>query len=212
MRVLIVGANGHIGRCLIKQMVSSPHHSQAMIRKPEQASELRDLGADGTVVADLTQDVQHALDGCDAVIFTAGSGGSTGPEMTDSVDRDGAMAVIDAACKAGIERFVMVSSMGADAPEEGPEEMQHYLLAKQAADRHLRESGLHYTIVRPGSLTDDEGTGKVDAAQDLGRRGSIPRDDVAAVLLKLLDAPNTVGKHFELLSGEMSVSQAVAGI
>lgn len=212
MRVLIVGANGHIGRRLIKQMVSSPHQTQAMIRKPEQASELRDLGADSTVVADLTQDVQPALDGCDAVIFTAGSGGNTGPDKTDSVDRDGAIAVIDAACKAGVERFIMVSSMGADAPEKGPEDMQHYLLAKQTADLHLRESGLRYTIVRPGTLTDDGGTGKIDAAQDLGRRGSIPRDDVAAVLLELLDAPNTVGKHFELLSGEVSVSEAVAAI
>lgn len=212
MRVLIVGANGHIGRRLIKQMVSSPHQSQAMIRKADQASELRDLGADSTVVADLTEDVQPALDACNAVIFTAGSGGNTGPEKTDSVDRDGAIAVIDAACKAGIERFVMVSSMGADAPEEGPEDMQHYLLAKQTADLHLRESGLRFTIVRPGALTDDGGTGKIDAAKDLGRRGSIPRDDVAAVLLELLDAANTVGKHFELLAGEMPVSEAVAAL
>lgn len=212
MRVLIVGANGQIGRRLISQMSSGPHTSQAMIRSPKQARELRDLGADGTVVADLESDVQPALDGCDAVIFTAGSGGHTGPEKTDAVDRDGAIAVIDAALKAGVERFVMVSSMGADNPENGPDDLQHYLRAKHDADQHLRESGLRYTIVRPGGLTDENGTGKIDAAMHLGRRGSIPRDDVAAMLLEVLDAPNTHGKSFELLAGDTSIREAVAAI
>lgn len=212
MRVLIVGANGHIGRRLLKQMPSGPHQSQAMIRSAEQATELRELGADSTVVADLEKDVQPALDGCDAVIFTAGSGGKGGPEKTDAVDRDGAIAVIDAAQKAGVKRFVMVSSMGADTPEQGPEDLQHYLYAKQAADNHLRASGLDYTIVRPGALTNDRGSGKVDVAKRLGRQGSVPRDDVAAVLLQVLDADNTHGKQFELLAGESSVQQAVAAI
>jgi len=212
MRVLIVGANGQVGRRLIKQMAAGPHQSQAMIRSAEQAAGLRELGADATVVADLENDIQAALDGCDAVIFTAGSGGKGGPEKTDAVDRDGAIAVIDAAQKAGVERFVMVSSMGADTPEKGPQGLQHYLRAKQKADEHLRASGLRYTIVRPGTLTDEEGTGKVYASQDLGRQGSIPRDDVAGVLLQVLDAPNTYGKQFELVSGESSVEQAVAAI
>lgn len=161
MRVLIVGANGLIGRLLIGQMVSGSHRSRAMIRSPEQASALTELGADAIVVADLEQDVQPALSSCDAVIFTAGSGGKTGPEKTDAVDRDGAIAVIDAARKTGVKRFVMVSSMGVDAPDKGPDNLQHYLLAKQAADDHLRESGLRYTIVRPGTLSDERGTGKV---------------------------------------------------
>ncbi|QOY63786.1 SDR family oxidoreductase [Lysobacter sp. H21R4] len=212
MRVLIVGANGNIGRRLIQQMASGPHQSQAMIRDAKQAAELRERGADATVVADLEHDIQTALDGCDAVIFTAGSGGKGGAEKTDAVDRDGAIAVIDAAQKAGIERFVMVSSMGADAPGQGPEGLQHYLAAKQAADEHLRESDLHYTIVRPGSLTDEAGTGKVEIGKDLGRHGTVPRDDVATVLLQVLDANNTWGKQFELLSSTSSVSAAVAAI
>jgi uncharacterized protein YbjT (DUF2867 family) len=212
MRVLIVGANGHIGRRLIKQMSSSPHQSHAMIREADQANALRDLGADDTVVADLEADVQHALDGCDAVIFTAGSGGHTGPEKTDAIDRDGAIAVIDAARKSGVDRFVMVSSMGADNPDDGPEDLQHYLHTKQAADAHLRKSGLRFTIVRPGSLSDDEGTGKVEAASALHRRGSVPRADVAAFLLRVLDAPNTEGKTFELLAGDTPLQEAIAAL
>lgn len=212
MQVLIVGANGHIGRRLITRMSSGPHQSRAMIRHAEQAAELRELGADETVVADLENDVRSAMDGCDAIVFTAGAGGKSGPEKTDAVDRNGAIAVVDAARKAGVKRFIMVSSMGADTPEEGPEELRHYLLAKQVADDHLRKSGLLYTIVRPGSLTDVSGTGKVDASKHLGRKGSIPRDDVADVLLALLDAPNTHSKQFELLAGNTAVQQAVAAL
>jgi uncharacterized protein YbjT (DUF2867 family) len=210
MRVLIVGANGHIGRRLIRQMSTSPHQSRAMIRNPMQGEALRELGADDIVVADLEGDITPALEGCDAVIFTAGSGGSTGPEKTDAIDRDGAIAIIDAARKAGVNRLVMVSSMGTDAPDSGPAELQHYLRAKQAADRHLRESGLNYTIVRPGSLTDEDGTGRINVATELKRRGSVSRDDVAAVILQVLDAPNTHGKQFELLSGDTPVQQAIA--
>jgi uncharacterized protein YbjT (DUF2867 family) len=210
MRVLIVGANGHIGRRLIRQMSTSPHQSRAMIRDPMQGEALRELGADDIVVADLEGDITPALEGCDAVIFTAGSGGSTGPEKTDAIDRDGAIAIIDAARKAGVNRLVMVSSMGTDAPDSGPAELQHYLRAKQAADRHLRESGLNYTIVRPGSLTDEDGTGRINVATELKRRGSVSRDDVAAVILQVLDAPNTHGKQFELLSGDTPVQQAIA--
>ncbi|TAL86848.1 MAG: SDR family oxidoreductase [Rhodanobacter sp.] len=212
MRVLVVGANGHIGRRLIKLMSSGPHQSRAMIRDPDQAEALREMGAHETVVADLEGDCGPALEGCDAIIFSAGSGGHTGQEKTDAIDRDGAIAMIDAAGKAGVNRLVMVSSMGADAPASGPENLQHYLRAKQAADRHLRASGLDYTIVRPGSLTDDNGTGRISAATELERSGKVPRDDVAAVLLQVLDAPNTKGKQFELLAGDTPLQQAVAAL
>lgn len=212
MRVLIVGAHGQIGQRLIKQMSQGPHQGRAMIRDPDQADSLRNLGADEIVVADLESDCSDALDGCDAVIFTAGSGGHTGPEKTRAVDRDGAIGLIDATREAGVQRFVMVSSMGADAPESGSEKMQPYLHAKRAADDHLRESGLRYTIVRPGSLTDEQGSGRVDAAEDLGRYGEVPRDDVAAVLLAVLDASNTHGKHFELLAGDTPITEAIANL
>ncbi len=212
MRVLVVGANGQIGRRLISQMSSSPHQSRAMIRDADQAETLRDLGADGTVVADLEGDCGPAAEGCDAVIFTAGSGGHGGPEKTDAIDRDGAIAMIDAAAQAGVQRLIMVSSMGADAPDSGPENLQHYLRAKQAADRHLRASELDYTIVRPGSLTDDNGTRRISAATELKRRGTVPRDDVAAVLLQLLDAPGTKGKQFEMLAGDTPLLQAIGAL
>ena len=212
MRVLVVGAHGQIGQRLIRQMSDGTHQSRAMIRDAGQADALRKWGADDVVVADLEGDFGHALDGCDAVIFTAGSGGHTGPEKTDAIDRDGAIAVIDAAGKAGVRRLIMVSSMGADTPDNGPDGLQHYLRAKQAADRHLRESHLDYTIVRPGSLTDDDGTGRIRIAAQLESQGTVPRDDVAAVLLAVLDAPDTSGRQFELLAGDTPVKEAIAAL
>lgn len=209
MRILIAGANGQIGRKLIRAIANSPHHSRAMIRQADQADTLRELGADQTVVADLEGDLSGALPDCDAVIFTAGSGGHTGPEKTDAVDRDGAIAMIDAANKAGVRRFVMVSSMGAQAPENGPEKLRHYLQAKHAADMHLVESGLDYTIVRPGRLTDEPASGKVALAASLGRSGEVSRADVAAVLVALLDAPHSQGRSCEVLTGDVPIAEAV---
>lgn len=212
MRVLIVGANGQIGRRLVRQMAAGTHQSHAMIRNADQARALQELGADEVVIANLESDVQPALDGCDAVIFTAGSGGHTGPDKTDAVDRDGAIAMIDAACKAGVERFVMVSAMGADEPESGPPKLQHYLRAKQAADTHLRESGLRFTIVRPGGLSNEPATGHIELADALHRSGTVSRDDVAAVLLHVLDAPAAEGRTLELLAGDAPIEQAIAAL
>lgn len=210
MRILIVGANGQIGRQLITCIADSPHASRAMIRAAEQAAALRESGADEAVVADLEGDVRATLKDCDAVVFTAGSGGDTGPEKTDAVDRDGAIAMIDAAREAGVRRFIMVSSMGASDPESGPQGLRHYLHAKQAADTHLVHSGLDYTIVRPGHLTNQPATGAVALAASLGRSGEVSRADVAAVLLAMLDAPATRGKTCELLQGEVPIPQAVS--
>lgn len=212
MHVLIVGSHGQVGQRLVKKMATSDHHSRAMVRDADQEAQMKTLGAAETVVADLEGDFRHALNGCDAVVFVAGSGGGGGPEKTDAIDRDGAIKMIDAAVQAGMKRFVMVSSMGADAPEDGPDTLQHYLRAKRAADQHLIRSGLDYTIVRPGALTDDPGNQRIDAAKDLQRSGEIPRDDVAAVLLNVLDAPNTIGAHFEVLSGDAPLAKAVASI
>ncbi len=212
MHVLIAGANGKIGRRLVQQIDGSHHSARAMLRDAEQAEPLQRLGAAETVVADLEGDCSDALSGCDAVVFTAGSGPHTGPDKTVDVDRNGAISLIDQAVRAGVERFIIVSSMRADSPETGPEKMRHYFEAKKAADDHLRASGLDYTIVRPGKLTEDAGTGRVDIAKDLNRFGEVPREDVATVLLATLDAPNTVGQHFELLGGDTPIAQAVAGV
>lgn len=212
MEVLIAGANGKIGRRLVALIAGGHHGAHAMVRDPAQAEEMQALGAAEVPVADLEGDCSNALAGCDAVVFTAGSGPHTGPDKTEDVDRNGAINLIDQAVAAGVQRFVMVSSMRADAPEKGPDNMRHYFEAKKAADDHLRASGLDYTIVRPGKLTEDEGSGRVDIAKDLGRFGEVPRADVAAVLLATLDAPNTVAQHFELLAGDTPIVQAVAGV
>ncbi|MDN5869427.1 MAG: SDR family oxidoreductase, partial [Nitrococcus sp.] len=137
MKVLIAGANGKIGQRLVKQMAESAHSPRAMIRNPAQAEELQALGAE-TVVADLEDDCSGALKGCDAVIFTAGSGPDTGPDKTVDVDQNGAISLIDQAKAAGVQRFLIVSSMRAEDPEAGPEKMQHYLRAKKNADDYLR--------------------------------------------------------------------------
>lgn len=212
MHVLIVGSHGQIGQSMVRQMAASDHRSRAMVRDADQQAQMKQLGAAETVVADLEGDVSHAVEGCDAVVFVAGSGGGTGPDKTDAIDRDGAIGMVDAARKAGVKRFVMLSSMGADAPKDGPDDLQHYLEAKQAADQHLIGSGLDYTIVRPGALNDDRGTQRIEAAKDLHRSGEIPRDDVAAVLIQVLAAPNTIGAHFEVLSGGSPLQEAVASI
>ncbi|WP_328186607.1 SDR family oxidoreductase [Marinobacter sp. OP 3.4] len=212
MRVLIAGANGKIGQHLVRQMAGSPHSARAMVRNPEQAKTMEELGAAETVVADLEQDCSHALKDCDAVVFTAGSGPHTGPDKTIDVDQNGAIRLIDAAEAAGVKRFLMVSSMRADAPEKAPEKIHHYLRAKQKADEHLRASSLDFTLVRPGPLTNDPGTGRVELRSRLDRTGSIPREDVAAVLLATLDADNTVHKTFDLLSGDDGIAESLASL
>ena len=144
------------------------------------------------------------------MVFTAGSGPHTGPEKTIDVDQDGAIRLIDSARAAGVERFLMVSSMRADRPENAPEKLHHYLRAKHKADEHLRASGLDFTLVRPGPLTNDPGTGKVELAARLDRTGSIPREDVAAVLLATLDADNSIHQSFDLLSGDYGIAESLA--
>lgn len=212
MEVLIAGANGKIGRRLVALMARSHHGAHAMVRDASQTDTLKALGAAEVPIADLEGDCSNALAHCDAVVFTAGSGAHTGPNKTEDVDKNGAINLIDQAVAAGIGRFIIVSSMRADAPEKGPDNMRHYFEAKKAADDHLRGSGLDFTIVRPGKLTEEEGPGHVDIAKDLGRFGEIPREDVAAVLLATLDMPNTVGQHFELLTGDTPIAQALVGI
>lgn len=210
MRILVVGANGQIGRKLIRCIADSGHASRAMIREAAQADALHGLGADETVVADLEGDVSASVKGCEAVVFAAASGGDTGPEKTVAVDRDAAIAMIEAAREAGVERFVMVSSMGASDPRSGPEGLRHYLVAKQAAEKHLRGSGPDFTIVRPGGLTDEPGTGAVELGPNLGHSGKVSRSDVAAILLAILDASATAGKTCELLKDKVPIAQAVS--
>jgi uncharacterized protein YbjT (DUF2867 family) len=128
------------------------------------------------------------------------------------VDLGGAVKLADAALAAGVRRYVMVSSVGADRPAAASGPMRPYLEAKAEADQYLAASGLDFTIVRPGSLTDDPGTGRVRISTELGSRGRVPREDVAAVLAEVLAAPNTIGSTFELFSGEVPVAEAVRSL
>ncbi len=212
MNVLVIGANGTTGKMIVENLTQSNQHlAKAMIRKIEQAEVLEKLGA-RPIIADLEQDFEFAVEGVNAIIFAAGSGGHTGPDKTISVDQEGAIKAIDFAVKQGIERFVMLSSMGADDPSKGSEEMKHYYLAKHNADEHLKASGLNYTIVRPGALTDDEGTGTIEANVALNKRGEITRADVAKVLVDSLLEENTFHKHFEILNGNTPIEESLKNV
>jgi uncharacterized protein YbjT (DUF2867 family) len=182
-----------------------------MVRKEEQIQNFKDQGIKA-VLADLEKDISHAFDNIDGVVFTAGSGADTPRSQTKVIDENGAKKAIDQAVEKGIDRFVMVSALMANRdPKRWPASMQHYYEAKASADSHLRESGLNYTILMPGRLTNEEGTGKVELSERIGEVGdrSVTRDDVAEVILNLLDADNTYGSSLDLLKGSRDIEKAV---
>lgn len=211
MRVLIAGSHGKIGRRLVRLLAERGDEPVAMIRDAAQADEMRELGAE-PLVADLAGDVAPAVAGVDAIVFTAGAGPGSGPGPKQVVDKGGAVKLVDAAVAAGVRRYVMVSSMGAQDPSAGPPQMQPYLQAKAEADAYLAASGLDFTIVRPGGLTEEPGDGRIAAARSLGRRGQVPRDDVAATLVAVLHDERTVGVTFELLDGDTPIAEALAAL
>jgi uncharacterized protein YbjT (DUF2867 family) len=213
MDVAIAGGHGQIALRLLRLLTERGDRARGLIRNPDHAADLEAAGAE-PVVCDLEgdDDVAAAIAGADAVVFAAGAGPGSGPERKQTVDLGGAVKLIDAAKENGIARYVIVSSMGAGDPPGGDEVFAVYLRAKAAADEALADSGLEFTIVRPGGLTDDPGTGLIEAAESLGRRGQIPRDDVAATLLAVLDEPATVGRAFEILSGEEEIAAALRNL
>lgn len=216
MKVLVVGANGKIGKQLVNLLNESETHSvRAFVRKEEQAKELESNGIE-THLGDLegsVSDLEEAVKGTDAVVFTAGSGGSTGADKTLLIDLDGAVKVIEAAKNVGVDRFLMVSAFGADQREKWNEEIKSYYVAKYYADKELMQSGLNYTIVRPGGLTDDTSKGKVVVSDNMQLTDSddrtIPREDVAKVVFESLDNEKTYRKAFDLVSGEQSIEEAL---
>tara|TARA_R110000824_G_scaffold99883_5_gene237477 strand:+ start:13667 stop:14284 length:618 start_codon:yes stop_codon:yes gene_type:complete len=191
MNILIAGATGNTGLRLVDQLKSNGHSPIALVRE---SSDTKSLPDDVTLrQGDLTDLQDGVCNGCDAVIFAAGSGGSTGPEMTDKVDRDGAKRLIDLAAAAGVSRFVMLSSAGADDPDPGSD-LAHYLQAKHKADEHLKASGLSYAIIRPVSLTDDDGHRDMRFGDEVDPQGKAARGDVAAVLANAVDDSEWTGK------------------
>lgn len=210
MNVLVIGANGKIGRQLVPLLVAGRHDVTAMVRDAAQSAAHEASGA-RVVIADLEGDFAETHSGRDAVVFTAGSGGKTGADKTMLVDLWGALKSIDAAVAQGVRRYVMVSSVGAEDPDAARPAMRHYLVAKRLADEALRRTELDWTIVRPGRLNDADGTGRVDAGADIGY-GEVPRADVAAMLAAVLDDPRASGKTFTLLAGGLTVEEALAGL
>jgi uncharacterized protein YbjT (DUF2867 family) len=214
MRTVIAGGHGRIALRLERLLAARGDTVAGLIRNPNQAEDLEEAGAE-PIVLDLesaTADtVAAALSGADAAVFAAGAGPGSGVDRTQTVDRDAAVLLADAAEQAGVRRFLVVSSMGADAESAYEEPVfAAYLRAKGAADDAIRaRTSLAWTILRPGALTDDPGTGRVRLSADSTGRGSVPRDDVAAVLVALLDAPATAGLTLELISGDDDIASAV---
>jgi len=212
MDVLIAGGHGKIARRLIRLLAGDGHTARGLIRSEDQAA---DIEADGgvPVLCDLERDeLAPHVDGADAIVFAAGAGPGSGAERKRTVDFGAAVKCVEAAEQLGVARFLIVSSIGAQDPEAGPETMRPYLRAKAEADARVAASTLDWTIVRPGSLEDGPGSGLVDVSTALGRRGSVPRDDVALVLAETLREPGTIGLTFEVFSGETPTREAVQGL
>ncbi|HLS09753.1 SDR family oxidoreductase [Lentibacillus sp.] len=213
MKILVVGANGQIGKHLVSFIQESDNlQAKAMIRNEEQVSFFENLGAE-TAVVDLEGDIDaitKAADGVDAIVFTAGSGGHTGKDKTIMVDLDGAVKTIEAAKAAGVKRFIMISSFDTrrEAIQEASASFAPYVAAKHYADEWLRSSDLDYTIIHPGLLTNDEGTGQVEAAPEV-ERGEVPREDIASVIVASLENDTTIGKEFQVVGGTKPIKDAV---
>ncbi|QLJ05477.1 SDR family oxidoreductase [Streptomyces sp. NEAU-sy36] len=215
MRIVIAGGHGQIALRLERLLAARGYEVAGIIRAAEQAGDLRSAGAE-PVVLDLesasVEEVAERLRGADAAVFAAGAGPGSGTARKETVDKGAAVLFADAAVRAGVRRFVVVSSMGADPAHQGDEVFDAYLRAKGEADAHVaRQKDLDWTILRPGSLTDDAGTGLVRLEAHTGR-GMVPRDDVAAVLAELVDTSATAGLTLELTGGSTPVSVAVKSV
>src|SRR4051812_4708405 len=210
MDVFVAGGHGQIGLRLLRLLAQRGDVGRGLIRKPEQSEDLTAIGA-VAVVADWEagDDITSLPAGSDAVVFAAGAGPGSGAERKRTVDYGGAVKCVEACEERGVSRFVIVSSIGAHDPESGPDAMRPYLRAKAEADDRVAASSLQWTIVRPGSLTDDAGSGLVEVTTDLGGSGPVPRDDVSLVLAETLQAPGTVHTTFELFAGDTPARDAV---
>ncbi|WP_313111032.1 SDR family oxidoreductase [Aequorivita sediminis] len=206
-KVLVAGANGTTGKKIISILKQSNKYEPfAMVRKQEQVDSF-EKDSVKTILADLEQDVSGTTKGMDRVIFAAGSGGKN----VKGVDQEGAKKLMDASKKDGIKKFVMLSSMGADNPEVSSE-LKDYLKAKQNADQHLMNSGLEYSIVRPGALNNEAGKGKIVLENKLNQQGEISRQDVAETLVGSLESSVARNKTFEILQGDTQIKSALEKI
>jgi uncharacterized protein YbjT (DUF2867 family) len=216
MDVAVAGGHGQIGLRLLRLLAQNGHRARGLIRNQDQATALRSAGAEPALV-DLEEapagDVGIAIKGADAVVFAAGAGPGSGEARKQTMDLGGAVKLIEACQAEGIKRYVMVSSMGAKDPAATGSEgvFRIYLDAKHDADEALAASGLDFTIVRPGMLTNDAGTGLVTVGPTV-ERGEVSRDDVASVLFAVLQDDELIGSTFELVGGDTPIDQALATV
>lgn len=208
-KILTIGASGGIGRLFCQKAKDAEIAIRAMVRNDEQRARFEEQGIE-SVVGDLEGDFSHAFDGCDRVVFTAGSGGSTGGDKTLLVDLYGAIRAIAESEKRGLDHFVMVSALRAEEPLEAPPAMRHYMVAKLLADQRLIESSVSATVLRPGRLTDAAGSGRVRTSIAAGEGFDISRENVADCILEALRHPPEVNRVVDLLDGETSIAEVFA--
>lgn len=207
MNILVIGANGKVGKHLVKILSERGLKVNAMIRSQEQAESIKKLGGI-PVVGNLEEEISDFFFHTDAVIFTAGSGGHTGPDKTILVDLLGAMKSIDESIKHGVERFIMVSAIGANNPSETIEKMRHYFVAKAEADKYLIKSNLNYTIFRPGRLTGEPANGKITTQYNPDTSRTTSREELALAISKSLEHPKTYKKTIDILDGTTPIDKS----
>jgi uncharacterized protein YbjT (DUF2867 family) len=215
MKVLIIGANGKIGRILSEKLRATENFTPVAVIRNEGQKEYfssRDIETKLMDLESSVDELKKAMQGSDTIVFTAGSSAKTGPDKTLTVDLDGAVKSMEAAKDVGIKRYIMVSALRTDDREQwGNSPIKPYLVAKHYADRILKSIGLDYTILRPGRLLDDEGTGKI-TVENPGKQKGVPREDVADVALLALTHDQTIGKVIEFNSGDKMIEEVLKGV
>lgn len=211
-KVLIIGANGQIGKIIVTKMAASTDYAPTALFRKEQQKDFFENQNVKYEIVDLEEDIDslvNAMEGMDAVVFTAGSGGKTGYDKTLTIDLDGAVKSMEAAQKAGVKRFVMISAIHADNRESWDKSgIKPYYIAKHYADKFLKISGLDYTILRPGRLFNKEGTGKITITDPASQAG-VAREDVADLVLEALKHDTTIGKTIAFNEGDKPIKEVV---
>lgn len=214
MQIAIAGAHGQIAQTLTVMLTAREERVVGLIRNPDHAEDVQALGAE-PVLCDLEREsveaVAHAITGCGAVVFAAGAGPGSGAERKLAVDRDGAVKLLQAAVLADVPRYLIVSAVGAGNPPAGDDVFEVYLRAKAQADAAVQDSDRDWTVVRPGRLTDNPGTGHVQL-QESPFRGEIPREDVAAVLDQLLATRAPVQRVLYVNSGDQPIAKSLSAV
>ncbi len=215
-RIAVVGGHGQIARQLHPMLLGAGHQPVALVRRQEQADALEASGVETRILDIENDDAERfaaAFEGCEAVVFAAGGGPDGNIERKRTVDLEGSLKSIEGARKAGIRRLVQVSAISVDEPvaDDASPVWRAYVEAKRDADAALRDSGLDWTILRPGRLTDDPGTGRVDLGPDVAR-GEISRADVAEVVAAVLQDPTTIGHQWNVVGGDTAVGDAISGL